>query len=117
MSKPVGSISATRGVQFAYQLQRSGAGFDGTETVSSVIKDTLAGGTPLSTAPVLVATTASFTPANGATPSAWVFSVSAAQSAMLIKDTYITDAKIVLQSGAVEQPKPLLIVMNGVVTT
>ena len=116
MSSAVASIEHIRGESICWGL-RSDPEYDGTETVTSEMKAPLNGSqVPASDAPVLESPTVTFIPAAGGEVAYWLFSLTASQTEALTEAAYITDARVVYASGAVDYPDPILIKLKGRVT-
>jgi len=110
MSRAIADITHIRGETITFGL-RSTPPYDGTETVTCDVKLALNGNTvPLPSAAVVQAITPSFSDA------AWLFTITAAQSAAIAAGAYITDAKVVYVDGTVDRPLPLGIVLLERVT-
>ena len=109
MSVAVATIEQIRGETITFGL-RGDPAFDGTETVTCDIKLAINGSVvPPRSAAVVVSVTPVFQ--NGD----YLFTVTPAQSGALL-GRYITDAKIVMVSGFVDYPAPVVIVVAESVT-
>lgn len=110
MSIAVARITPVRGETITFGL-RSDPPYDGTETVTCALKVALNGNAvPPAEQPVLLTVATSFQDA------AWLFSITAEQSAALLPGYYITDARIEYAGGAVDYPLPLAITILERVT-
>jgi hypothetical protein len=111
MNRAIATIEHRRGETITFGL-RSTPAYDGTETVTCDVKLALNGDTvPPASAPVVLSITPSFSNA------AWMFTITATQSAAMADGNYITDAKVVFAGGAVDYTDPLGIKIQGRVTT
>lgn len=103
----VATIRHIRGETITWGL-RSDPAYDGTETVTCDLKLAINGAAvPPDSAPVVQAVTPAFVAAGGDEPAYWSFTLTAAQSAGMNAGNYITDAKVIYASGAVDYPEPL----------
>jgi hypothetical protein len=111
MSTAIAKLEHIRGETITFGLRSLDPAYDGSETVTCDVKVAVNGAeVPAEN----VDPTLSITPVF-ADP-AWMFTITAAQSAALGPGNYITDAKVAYANGSVDYPKPLLIVLGGRVT-
>jgi len=109
MSVAVATIEHIRGETITFGM-RADPAFDGTETVTCDIKLAINGSVvPPKSAPVVVSITPVFQGGD------YLFTITPVQSAAL-QGRYITDARIVMASGFVDYPAPVLIVVAESVT-
>lgn len=114
-TRAIATIVATRGETIVWGL-RADPVYVGAETVTCAIKLAEKGiFVPDESVAAVLNVTPVFVPTAGLVLAYWSFSVTAAQSATLPSDVYITDAKVI-SGGAVDYPAPLLINLAARVT-
>lgn len=87
-----------RGRSFTYYLRPvagSGFTFDGSETVTALLKKATANNLPPADSVAGVSLTAAFIAAAGADPAMWALSLTGPQTAALDRAVYVTDAKVI----------------------
>jgi len=110
MSNAIATIRHTRGETITFGMRATNPVFDGTETVTCDIKVPVNGSVvPNRAADVALSVTPSFSDGD------WLFTITPAESDSM-SGRYITDAKIVMASGFVDYPAPVLILINESVT-
>ena len=110
MSSAIATIEHIRGETITFGMRATDPVFDGTETVTCDIKVPVNGAVVPSRDTVAVL---SVTPTYN--DGDWLFTITPEESDDM-SGRYITDAKIVMASGFVDYPAPVLILINESVT-
>ena len=117
MSVAIAELHHIRGETITFGLRALDPEYDGTETVSCALKKAKNGKfVPPDSDPVVLVISSRFVASVGGTTAAWHFEITSAQSAGLVADNYILDAKVQTTSGNVDYISPLSLKISERVT-
>lgn len=115
MTQAVGRFTCTRGETLTFGLRATPA-YDGSEVVRCDIKLARNGfNVPSEDTAITATPSVDFVEAAGEVAAHWLFTLSAAQTAVIDAGNYIADAKVTAD-GAVDYVDPIIIVVGGRVT-